>query len=143
LHDEIVSAVNQRSDATHWPYISDRNELTRVYSAADLFVHAGDKETFGLVSLEAQACGVRVIAVKGGGMDETLEGETPQIIAPEATPEAFAAAVREAVALKEDNEVRKNRHLRMVNHFSWRATFDRLTALYAHLIDGKPVESFN
>ncbi len=143
LHDEIVSAVNRRSDATHWPYISDRNELTRVYSAADLFVHAGDKETFGLVSLEAQACGVRVIVVKGGGMDETLEGEAPQIFAAEATPDAFAAAVREAVALKEDIEARQNRHIRMVNHFSWRATFDRLTALYGHLIDGKPVESFS
>jgi len=90
-----VAAVAKRNAAvTWWPYCDTPARLAQAYSAADLFIHAGTCETFGLVSLEAQACGARVIAVRNGGVEDTLEGEDPLIVAEDASPGALARAVR-------------------------------------------------
>lgn len=56
-----------------------QTEMAALYNAADLFVHLtlNRKENLGLVSLEAQACGVPVLAGRWGGVRDTLlEGET-------------------------------------------------------------------
>ena len=39
------------------------------YRAADLFVHPGVQETFGLAALESQACGTPVVGIRGSYMD--------------------------------------------------------------------------
>lgn len=44
-------------------------ELARVYRAADIFVHPGVLETFGLVTVEAQACGLPAVGIRGSYMD--------------------------------------------------------------------------
>jgi glycosyltransferase involved in cell wall biosynthesis len=46
----------------HWRGVLPRPELVKVYSAADVFVFPGRSETFGLVMLEAMACGTPVAA---------------------------------------------------------------------------------
>jgi alpha-1,6-mannosyltransferase len=43
------------------PYLTDREELARAYAAARVVVMPGPHETFGLVGLEAAACGARVV----------------------------------------------------------------------------------
>ncbi len=56
--------------------ISDA-ELVAWYQKAQLFIYAPIMEPFGLAPLEAMACGLPVIAVKEGGVRETvLDGET-------------------------------------------------------------------
>jgi len=63
------------------------------------------EEDFGLVPLEAQACGKPVIAYRGGGALETVrEGETGLFFSPQ-TAEALIAAVRRFERLKFDPEV--------------------------------------
>lgn len=130
LRPMIRSAGDARSDVTWLSFRKNRRELAVYYSAADLFVNPGVHETFGLVSLEAQACGTRVLGVRGGGMDETLEGETPLIMAEEATPEALAAAVLAVRRLGEGDAARSRRRRRIVARFSMETTFDRLGNLY-------------
>jgi len=51
----------------HWRGVVDRSELARIYSAADVFVFPGRSETFGLVMLEALACGTPVAAYPVAG----------------------------------------------------------------------------
>jgi glycosyltransferase involved in cell wall biosynthesis len=46
----------------HWRGVMPRSELARIYGAADVFVFPGRSETFGLVMLEAMACGTPVAA---------------------------------------------------------------------------------
>lgn len=54
-----------------------RSEMHRYYSAADVFVFPGIRETLGMVYLEAQSCGLPVVAFDNGGIPEVvLKGQT-------------------------------------------------------------------
>ena len=56
--DQLCKLLSNGATAYRWiPYCADAAELARYYRAADLFVHPGVEETFGLVALESQACG--------------------------------------------------------------------------------------
>lgn len=122
------------------PYCDTAAELAAYYTAGDLLVHAGIYETFGLVSIEAQACGTRVLAVRGGGLDSTLAGEEVPVLAAAAEPGALARGVLEALAA-EDGESRERRRRRIVERFHVTITFQRLVSLYERILSGSEVAS--
>ncbi len=127
----LVERACRKDARIQWhPYCADAHRLAEYYSAADVFVHAGTTETFGLASLEAQACGLRVVAVRGGGLEETLEGEDPLVMAESATPFALATAIRLALAIPEDAETRARRRERIRSRFGHQQAFDRLLTVY-------------
>lgn len=138
----VEEAAARRADLIWLPYVSDAGRLAELYSAADLFINPGSFETFGLVSLEAQACGARVLGVRGGGMEETLEGEEPLIMAESEHEESLAAAVRAIRALREGPDAAIRRRRRIVNRFSMETTFGRLFELYAAVLRGDPLDAF-
>ncbi len=53
-------------------YCADPSELAGFYRAADLFVHPGVQETFGLAAVESQACGTPVVGIRGSYMDNSI-----------------------------------------------------------------------
>ncbi len=54
-----------------------RSEMYRYYSATDIFAFPGINESLGMVFLEAQSCGLPVIACNNGGIPEVVrDGET-------------------------------------------------------------------
>jgi alpha-1,6-mannosyltransferase len=73
-------------------YCGDSSDLARYYRAADLFVHPGTQETFGLVALESQACGTPVVGIRGSYMDRIIFHEQDSW-ARENSPEALADAI--------------------------------------------------
>lgn len=76
--------------------ISDE-ELVGLYNQAMLFVYAPYLEPFGLAPLEAMACGTPVVAVREGGMRETiLDNKTGLLV--DRDPEVFAGAVEQLLA---------------------------------------------
>ena len=65
--------LQARSKNVSWiRYCVDPRELARYYRAADLFVHPGVQETFGLVALESQACGTPVVGIRGSALDDLI-----------------------------------------------------------------------
>jgi len=134
LRHEVSRVARHCTDVTWLGYCDDRRRMARLFSAADLFVHAGMAETFGLVSVEAQACGVRVIAVRGGGLESTLDHEPYRILADTPLAEDLVQAVLRALGLRETEQDRRARAGRIASRYSWEQTFRRLTELYGELI---------
>jgi glycosyltransferase involved in cell wall biosynthesis len=78
-------------------------QLRQAYNSALLCVYSPVKEPFGLVPLEAMACGIPVIGVAEGGVCETvLDGVTGRLV--ERDPAKFAEAMR---LLLEDSALRQ------------------------------------
>jgi len=76
--------------------VRDRSDLPSVYAAADAVLFPAEwEEPFGLVPLEAMACGRPVITTATGGSAEYLEDDFNCLVYPRAGGEAaLAAAVR-------------------------------------------------
>jgi alpha-1,6-mannosyltransferase len=77
----------------HWlSYCQDSRRLADFYRSANLFVHPGVCETFGLVTLESQACGCPVVGIRGSYMDVHV-AEGLNAWADDNTPESLAQAI--------------------------------------------------
>jgi glycosyltransferase involved in cell wall biosynthesis len=75
----------------------DDQQLVEYYNQALVTVYAALREPFGLVPLESLACGTPVVAVREGGLQETLlDGETGYLT--ERDTQQFAAAIHSLVA---------------------------------------------
>lgn len=69
-----------------------RNEVADFYSRLDIFVLPSRNETFGVVLIEAMACGLPVIATKCGGPQEIVTQETGILIEKD-NPRELAEAI--------------------------------------------------
>ena len=122
---------NLESDISHVKsiaYCSDPVELGRFYRAADLFVHPGFQETFGLVALESQACGTPVVGIRGSRMDHIIFHDQGSW-AMETSPEALANAIEEFSR----NDLRAIGDIaaeRVGREYSWSQAFDELFRIY-------------
>lgn len=86
-------ALQRRGASVSWiQYCTDSLDLARYYRAADLFVHPGVQETFGLVALESQACGTPVVGIHGSYMDRIIL-HPQEAWARENSAEALAEAI--------------------------------------------------
>ena len=63
----LLDKFRQTYPHVHWRGVVPRAELPRIYSASDAFVFPSRSETFGLVMLEAMACGTPVAAFPVAG----------------------------------------------------------------------------
>lgn len=68
----LEASLRARYPLVHWLGLLQRDELARVYAAADVFVFPSRSETFGLVMLEAMASGTPVAAYPVDGPLEVL-----------------------------------------------------------------------
>jgi len=105
--------------------------LARVYRAADVVAVPSHNESFGLVALEAQACGTPVVAARVGGLPVAVADRRSGLLVDGHGSEQWADALG-AVALVPWRRVRLARaavvHARS---FSWDRTTDALLATYA------------
>ncbi len=123
---------NPDSKITWLPYCGDSQELARLYRAADLFVHPGVQETFGLVALESQACGTPVIGIRGSYMDRIIHNDQA-FWAGDNSAAALAQAIADTASL--DLPTLGAQASRLVHErYSWTGVFERLFAIYQSLL---------
>ncbi len=132
LQRPFLETVRAETGAVTWlPYCGDGTRLAALYRAADLFVHPGVQETFGLVSLEAQACGTPVIGIRGSYMDRIIHTPQERWAAENSAP-ALAEAIRcEAGAAPDGKAASAAVHAR----YGWNAVFARLFGVYRDTIE--------
>jgi len=113
------------------PYERDPAGLARLLAGCDAFVHANDAEPFGLITLEAMACGLPVVAVRAGGLMETVDEGVGQL-AERSAAAPFAEAI-EALFARDLNVLGAEARARAVERHGWDGVFEGLTGLYAQL----------
>ncbi len=109
-------------------YCAEPHELARYYRAADLFVHPGVQETFGLVALESQACGTPVVGIRGSAMDDLIFHDQNGW-ANENSSEALANAI-EAFAGRELLNLGQQASEQAARLHAWPKVFERLFCIY-------------
>jgi glycosyltransferase involved in cell wall biosynthesis len=100
-HESIVRELEDLAaelgvrDRVAFAHASSRQELRDRYRAADLVVFPSEwPEPFGLVPLEAMACGTPVVATGTGGSGEFLDDEVNCLRFTPGDPDSLAAAIR-------------------------------------------------
>ena len=119
-----------RGTRTTFPGFMRGEELVDAYRAADVFLFPSTTETFGLVALEAMACGVPVIAANTGGvLDIIRDGENGLLFNPERPAEigALLRRLQQQPALRERLAEQGLQHARSR---SWQSTMDQLIDYY-------------
>ena len=79
-------------NVTVMPYRRDSVELAQWLASCDALVHAGSNETFGLVMLEAMACGLPVVGINAGAVPEFVDEKVGMLAAP-LDAEGMASAI--------------------------------------------------
>ena len=124
--------------ATFLDYRREPKEVARLIASCDAFVHANDREPFGLIVLEAMACGLPIVGVASGGILELVDAEVGQL-APRAEPAPFAEAV-EALFARDMAALSQAARTRAVSRHGWNAVFEELFGAYGALTSD-PVRS--
>ena len=90
-----------------------RSEMHRYYSGADLFAFPGVQESLGMVYLEAQSCGLPVVAFKDWGASEAVVHERTGLLAHIAERHTFAENIERLVL---DRELRRGMGKEAADH---------------------------
>jgi D-inositol-3-phosphate glycosyltransferase len=111
------------------------HELPYFYAAADACVMPSYSESFGLVALEAQACGCPVVASGVSGLRSVVRDEVSGYLIDEHDPAGYAERIGRLLANTELAQQMGRRGRVLAQRFSWTRTADRLEGLFDHVVE--------
>ncbi len=116
----------------------DQRKLPVFYNASDIVVVPSHYESFGMVALEAMACGTPVIASDVGGLRYTVRHGETGLLVPQQDPQALA----EKIALLLDDEPLRAKLGQQASvtaqRYSWSSIAREIRQLYDDVICGEP-----
>lgn len=119
-------------------FLGMQERFADLLARTDVFLLPSATESFGLAALEAQSCGVPVVASDVGGIPEVVRHGETGLLAPVGDTEAMAAAV---LSLARDDERRRAMataaRARALAHFREGPVVDRYEAWYRRVLAGK------
>lgn len=118
------------------PFQRDQRLLAGVLAGCDLLVHPGDCETFGLIVLEAMACGLPVVATTGGGVAELVDEHTGILARPN-DADSLAGAI-EAIYARDMGRLGAQARQKAQEQYDWRQVFPQLMHRYGSLLAARP-----
>jgi alpha-1,6-mannosyltransferase len=123
--------LNFSTRVTYLPFQTNVRELASLLASCDLLVHPGDQETFGLVVLEAMACGIPVVGVAAGGVGELVDSDTGLLVKP-----GSANALAEGIQQIYENDLERmgtNGRHKMVASYDWDMIVPQVMKQYSSL----------
>jgi D-inositol-3-phosphate glycosyltransferase len=113
--------------------------LSTYYRSADVVLVPSRSESFGLVALEAAACGVPVVAAAVGGLTSiVMDGKTGFLVEGR-DPRDYAAAVSQLLVDPVGAATLGARAAQHARRYTWSMTAARLRRMYADLTQRAPV----
>jgi len=110
--------------------------LPYYYSAADVLIMPSYYESFGMVALEAMACGTPVIASQVGGLPFLVQDGITGYVVPGGSPEAL---VKPLLELMNSPELRARMGKQAASYalnYSWKLITQRIAQTYAEMLNG-------
>jgi D-inositol-3-phosphate glycosyltransferase len=107
--------------------------LSTFYRAADVCVVPSRSESFGLVALEAAACGTPVVAAAVGGLTTLVDHGRTGFLVDQPTATAFAAAAEAVVGNRSLAERFRAAAVERARHYTWAQSAALLRATYEEL----------
>jgi D-inositol-3-phosphate glycosyltransferase len=135
LADELGVA-----DRIRWVPPQPHHLLATYYRAADLCVVPSRSESFGLVALEAAACGTPVVAAAVGGLRTLVDDGDTGYLVEDRHPEVFASAVDALLADPGRAQRMGEAAAARARGYTWSTTAARLRRLYGDLTARQPVD---
>jgi len=108
--------------------------LPDYYAAADLCLMPSRYESFGMVALEAMACGVPVVATRVGGLSLTVQDGETGVLVPEDDVEALARAVADLLGDEPRRRTLGARAVEWAQRFAWPCIARSVAELYGELV---------
>ncbi|BDT58370.1 hypothetical protein MasN3_18640 [Massilia varians] len=118
------------------PFQRDQCALAGLLASCDVLVHPGDCETFGLIVLEAMACGLPVVGTSGGGVAELVDEQTGILARPN-DADSLAGAI-EALYGRDLVRLSANARRKAHEHYDWSQVFPQLMHRYGSLLAARP-----
>jgi len=112
-----------------------QQKVARIYNAADVSIVPSRAEAFGLVAIEALACGTPVVATNAGGLPDFINEDVGTLV-PVDDPDSLAAAI---VAEIEDGTKRSKgiyASQYALNNFTWAQQVAKMIKLYKSALQG-------
>ena len=135
---ERLAAEHHISDRVRCTGFIDDEDLPRYYHAADLVVLPSVAlEGFGLITLEALACGTPVVATAEGGASDVLGPFEPSWLADEATPEALARVISRVLDRAAADPTVRERCRAHAEAYSWDRAAREYEEIYRSLSGAK------
>jgi D-inositol-3-phosphate glycosyltransferase len=107
--------------------------LPYYYSAAEVCVVPSHYESFGLVALEAMACGTPVIASRVGGLQHTVEDGVTGFLVPAGDPDVLVEKIKLVLLHRElRDRLAANAH-RRAQAYTWPTVAERIMGVYEDL----------
>ncbi len=114
--------------------------LSTFYRAADVCLVPSRSESFGLVALEAAACGTPVVASDVGGLRSLVDHGRTGYLVEEPDPEAYAGWVRQILAEPLLAERLSTGSVLRARRYTWARAANLLVDIYADLTAGRLVD---
>jgi len=128
------------SDRVHFVAPQPHELLSSYYRAADVCIVPSRSESFGLVALEAAACGTPVVASAVGGLTTLVDDGRTGYLVDDPTPERYAEAVRRVFDVPLMAERLSTASVLRARRYTWRAAAGALLELHDELLSSRLVE---
>jgi glycosyltransferase involved in cell wall biosynthesis len=111
-----------------------RDDLIRHYQMSDALIVSSTYENFPMVTLEAMACGLPVIATRVGGLPQQIDDGADGVLVESGKVAELSSAIRRLAAAAEERMAmgRRGRE-KVVAQYHWLRTAERMVALYDRL----------
>lgn len=129
-----LSADLNIQDVVRFQPPASREELVNWYRAATVCVVPSYSESFGLVAIEAQACGTPVVAANVGGLPTAIHNGISGILVNGHEASDWAQAIEGITSNPERRQALRAGALAHAAGFSWERTTDELLAVYQEAI---------